>query len=269
MRGLHSYVVEVNQQFYADIESESGKIITGDRGGHLGQTLPQHGTVIATIPGSVVNVGDTLFYVHFDLYEAVDVEGRMLIQVREEHLLGYSKNFPRNYNVEQIKKSVIHPLGCVIGKKISNPAYKNTNDVVSYNQPEWLPQQYKIISPIPKLGIKKGHMVTVYLGSDYMLPYLPDRAFLYPEFITFNMSSMTSVGDYILVEMKQLGISHVNGVAIEDKPTVPNALGTISTNKGRLKKGDTIRFHWRKAQQSPIHPNLCNPLYSQVMTQLQ
>lgn len=268
MHGLHSYLVEIDPFFYNSIEQNGVEISTGDRGGHLGQTKPQHGKVVATLSGSPVKEGDTLFFVHFDLYDAVSEDGKMLVLVREEHEIAYSINFPSNYNVDAIAKAKILPLKYAVAKKVPNPQYNDDAAVQGYNVPQYLPQQYKLLHDIKELGLKKGYLVCVYKGSDYVLPYLPTLAFLLPEFITFNMTMMTCVGEFVLIEMKQAGYSHLNGVSMEEKPNVPNAIGTISRNKGSLKKGDTVRFHWRKAQQSPLHPSLFNPLYSQIMTKI-
>lgn len=264
MIGLHSYVVEVNPDFYKTRVLDGAEIYEPYRGGMAYHNKPCHGTVVATLPGSPVTKGDTLFYVHAEYYEMQRVDGKSYVMVPEESALGYSREFPEKLDAEAISKVIPIGLSFLTAFRLENPAYIAQEGMTELHNPKYFERIYELNQNHRKLNLKKGDIVWTFKGGQYFVPYLPHIAFLRPDYITFNQSRDWSVGEYCLVGVKEMGLA-VTDVQGLKKPKL-QCIGEMLCDHKTLRKGDVVRFESTPQQVSAANPNVYTPRYYNIVS---
>ncbi len=264
MVGLHSYVLEIDPDYYKNNVHEGVEIYEPYRGGMAYHNKPCHGRVIATLHGSPVSVGDTLFYVHARLYDIHVSDGKSYIQVESEFALGYCKSFPEKLDDKALESIVPIGLEFIVADRIKNHVEKT--EVVDIRVAEWLPRVFNVRERYRKLSIKKGDRVWTFRGSEYFVPYLPHIAFLRPEYITFNETQNNTVGEFCMVGVKQMGFANTDGMVLGITPPKIHSIGVMLSHHKTLRKGDVIRFHPTGQQVTSQNPMVYTPRYNEVIS---
>jgi len=252
MKGIHSYLVEIDLNWYKKLESNGIVYDTPARAGQKGLTEPRHGKVVVSIAGSKVKVGYTIFFIHFELYRQEDQNGKTYVLVPEELALGYATKFPDVWSEDAGKHIDIQPLHFLVGSKIENPAwYKNQEATIQDPTiPKVFPRIYESLSG--DTGIKKGDLVWTYVGSEYFIDYLPNHAFLDREWITYNQTQNKPLGDYIVVEITDIAAQSNGFITDGSRRKKLQGVGAVKTPRKGLKANEAVRFDISNQQVSPV-----------------
>jgi co-chaperonin GroES (HSP10) len=269
MKGIHSYLVEIDLNWYKRLESNGHVYETPARAGQKGAIEPRHGKVVVTLPNSKVKVGHTIFFVHFELYKKDDRDNKTYVLVSEEQALGYATRFPDIWSEDSSRYIDIQPLHFLVGSKIENPKW-HENQKAPIQDPT-IPKEfvriYECLSGSE--NIKKGDLVWTYVGSEYFIDYLPNHVFLDRKYITFNQSKNKPLSEYVLIEVKDIG-KQDNGL-IEDasRKKKLQGLGVVKTTKKGLKVGDAVRWDISLSQVSPINERLFTVPYHLIISKIE
>lgn len=273
MQGVHSFVVEIDADYYKNIEYKNFKMFNPYRGGNESDLLPKHGKVVGNLSNQdTVKEGDTLFFIGFRLYDRQKFEGKVLVDVKPEDAVAYAKRFPKYFNLDKIKRAKIRPLSFAVGRNASLQAeleaeFKKKGLVPPDNLPKWKEHIFDLEHDIPHLNCEKGDRVWVYVNSDYPIDYIENRTFLEHQYITFNETKQQAVGNYVIIAIESA--EKESKLILDKKVTAAKGLGRVINAPEKLKdrvvKGDLVKFHIANGQVSPINPMIFCVPYNNII----
>lgn len=269
MQGIHSYLVEINLDWYKRISINDIEFDTPARSGQKGKIEPRHGKVLATINGSKVKKGDTLFFLHYSLYGQEDIDGKTLVLVDSESAMGYCSHFPDIWSYDNDKHVEIKSLGFLVARKIDNPLSLESEKaaIKDVNIPTHLSRIYKAIDS--DLDIKKGDVIWTYGGSECFIDYLPNTAFLDRKYITYNQTKNKPLNGYVPIELVNAGVPD-NGFVTEGsrkKSLIGTGVSKVKT-KG-INFDDPVRWNISPPQMSPVSETLWTVPYHLIISKLE
>lgn len=273
MQGVKSFLVEIDPDFYKNIQYKSLELYSPFRGGSLGDLLPKHGKVVGNLPNQdKVKDGDTVFFIHFRLYEREKRDGKTLVDVLPEDVVGVCDEFPEKWNREEINKITPRPVSFAVGEKFSRKEeyekyFKDRGLIPPNNLPEHEEHIFTATHNIERLDIEKGDRIWVYHNSDYPIDYVENYAFLEYSYITFNETKQRSVGDYVLIAIEKA--EKESKLILDRKVIAAKGVGrVISVPKNfdkNISRGDLVRFHISNGQESPVNPMIFTVPYRNII----
>lgn len=267
MVGLDNYLVEIDLEWYHTMMMDDNRFISPTRAGMLGDKEPKHGTVVATIEGSKVKTGDTLFFVHYNLYDKEKRDGKYYVSVPEHLALGYCKNFPKTYSLNGMSGIDIRGLHFLPATKVINPAWEENQKatIKNHNIPKHLPRVYKAVES--GLNIRKGDVVWTHGGSEYFVQYIPDTVFLDRDWITYNETKDQTLNDYCILKVDKIGKA-TRLIDYEGSKKRPQGTGIVLKKRKNLNKGDYVRWDISLNQISPRFKDVFTPKYHDIVSKI-
>ena len=266
MQAIDKFIVEIDKTFLDSHVSGDLKIYTPTEGNEATR-WPRHGKVLSSIDDNV-KVGDTLFFVHFSLFNTERVDGKVVVTVPTDDILGHSTDFPEVKDKALIEKATIKAYGKFTPAKITENGYRELLNkkglVAPKNMNFELPHVFTLLDDIEE-GNKEDR-VWVYTNSDIRVKYLEGIAFIEKSYITYNETQQESRNDYLIVEIKT--VEEGEKIILDQKVKAARGIGVIvkpNTKFKELERNDIIKFQMSGGMTSPMNPELFTVPYRTIL----
>ena len=184
-----NFIVEID--LYRNEGGRDGGLFVAKEGTDF-QTKPKDGILAATLEGSGVPNGCTVYFHHFAIDTAFRYKDKIYVTVQPDELYGYMEN------------GELKGFSRVVGERVLSEDFLN-NETAKIKK-LWLDVEkydelcFKTVHNPTDLPIDEGDIISIYKDTDYILHGMEQYSFLDPDKVVYNITKDDLLPPWVMVE---------------------------------------------------------------------